>query len=132
MANVGPRIAEARNRLGLSQIALAERLGVTSGAVSQWESGTSIPETKRLMEIAAALNVTSDWLLSEYDLEFPSARLSVSSLGTSAIPDPPDIARMVIKLRTLPKEERAAMETLIDLFLAKRGGGSSERKSRRA
>ena len=34
---------EARERLGISQQELARRLGVTKGAISQWENGISAP-----------------------------------------------------------------------------------------
>ena len=35
-------IREGRDRLGMSQEALAERLGVSRQAVSKWEMGTSV------------------------------------------------------------------------------------------
>ncbi len=38
---VGKRIGQSRRKLGISQTALAERLGVTSQAVSKWERGVS-------------------------------------------------------------------------------------------
>ncbi len=37
----GKRISVLRKRLGLSQAELAEMLGVTSQAVSKWETGVS-------------------------------------------------------------------------------------------
>ena len=37
----GKRIARLRRGLGLSQMDLAERLGVTPQAVSKWENGVS-------------------------------------------------------------------------------------------
>lgn len=37
----GKRIAALRRKAGLSQMDLAEKLGVTSQAVSKWECGVS-------------------------------------------------------------------------------------------
>ena len=37
----GKRISAYRRKLGLSQTALAEKLNVTSQAVSKWETGVS-------------------------------------------------------------------------------------------
>jgi transcriptional regulator with XRE-family HTH domain len=61
---VGARIRKARDAQGLSQEQLAERLGVTKGLVSQYETGlTSVP-SKRFSQLAEVLGVSSDWLLT--------------------------------------------------------------------
>ena len=52
-----------RVKHGMSQIELAETLGVTQGAVSQWETGQSIPRGATLLRLAEALNCTVDELL---------------------------------------------------------------------
>ncbi len=41
---LGRRIAAHRRELGLTQDALAERLGVTAQAVSKWENDQSCPD----------------------------------------------------------------------------------------
>ena len=43
-ALIGERIAMLRKKAGLSQSALAEKLGVSTQAVSKWETGGSLPE----------------------------------------------------------------------------------------
>ena len=56
-------IREGRDRLGMSQEALAERLGVSRQAVSKWEMGTSVPspENRRaLSEIPSAAVEAAD------------------------------------------------------------------------
>ena len=40
--SVGSFIAELRKEKGLTQAELAERVGVTGGAVSKWERGLSL------------------------------------------------------------------------------------------
>ena len=55
--DMGKAIREGRERLGMSQEALAERLSVSRQAVSKWEMGTSVPspENRRaLSEILGA------------------------------------------------------------------------------
>ena len=42
--HMGPRIARYRKELGLTQEALAQRLGVTNQAVSKWEGDVCCPD----------------------------------------------------------------------------------------
>ncbi len=58
-----------RKKAGLSQDALAEKLGVSRQAVSKWETAESVPETGKLLALASALGVTVDTLLSEDEPE---------------------------------------------------------------
>lgn len=54
-----------RKAVGLNQTALAEAIGVTPGAVSQWESGLTNPTLETLVKIATVLHCTVDDLLTE-------------------------------------------------------------------
>jgi transcriptional regulator with XRE-family HTH domain len=69
---VGERIKLARQKNGLTQKALAKKLGVTSGAVGQWEIGGA-PATERLVMVADCLGVSLDWLLGRLPADKPSA-----------------------------------------------------------
>ncbi len=68
------KILYCRKRAGLSQEALAERLGVSRQAVSKWETGEALPETNKLAALAERLGVSVDWLLSEDEPEEPQAQ----------------------------------------------------------
>lgn len=63
------KILYCRKKAGLSQEALAEKLGVSRQAVSKWETGEAVPELPKLLLLAAAFGVTTDWLLSESEPE---------------------------------------------------------------
>ena len=54
-----------RKKSGLSQEQLAEQLNVSRQAISKWESGTSIPESDKLIAISQYFNVTLDHLMKE-------------------------------------------------------------------
>lgn len=66
------KIYYCRKKSGLSQDALAEKLGISRQAISKWETGESVPETGKLVALASALGVTVDWLLSEDEPEAES------------------------------------------------------------
>ncbi|MBQ7827287.1 MAG: helix-turn-helix transcriptional regulator [Clostridia bacterium] len=61
--NIGTRIAELRNAKNITQLELAEKLGVTDRAVSKWETGGSYPDIILLPQIADIFGVSVDYLL---------------------------------------------------------------------
>lgn len=60
---IADRIKYAREKNNLTQTELAKKMSVTRSSVNAWEMGITIPSTERLAELAAVLNVSSDFLL---------------------------------------------------------------------
>ena len=58
------QLRRRRVELGLTQIELAEKLGVTNVTVSRWESGTFRVSATRLREIAEALETHPELLIA--------------------------------------------------------------------
>ena len=54
----GNYICELREKKGLSQSQLGEKLGVTNKAVSRWENGGAYPSTELMLPLAKELGVT--------------------------------------------------------------------------
>lgn len=63
--NLGEKIYQLRKEKGLSQEALAERLGTTRQAVSKWENSQGFPETEKLLHLSNLFGVSVDFLLKE-------------------------------------------------------------------
>lgn len=61
--NLADQIKKHRHKTGLSQRELATRLGVTAGAVGQWELGLKAPSVQRLAKLSNALSVSLEVLL---------------------------------------------------------------------
>lgn len=61
----GKRMAALRRKIKLSQVELAEKLGVTSQAVSKWERGTALPDIELLLELSHLYNVSANELLED-------------------------------------------------------------------
>lgn len=61
--NIHERIIKSRNQAGLTQSQLAIYAGLKQSQISQYESGSRSPSSKSLLQIAAALNVSPDYLL---------------------------------------------------------------------
>lgn len=60
-------IKKLRLAANLSQVSLANKSGVTQGALSQWERGESFPASDKLPKLAKALNCTIDDLYEKED-----------------------------------------------------------------
>lgn len=61
---IGRRIAQSRKEAGYrSQKAFAAALGVSPGAVAQWESHHKSPSRQNITEIAKRCGVTAEYLL---------------------------------------------------------------------
>lgn len=60
--NLGMKIRELRHRDGRTQEMLADALGITSQAVSRWESGGSYPDMEMIPSIANYFGITIDEL----------------------------------------------------------------------
>ena len=57
------QIRELRNIRGISQIQLANKLGVTKQSVSNWENDNILPSIEMLVKIANFFEVSTNYLL---------------------------------------------------------------------
>ena len=60
---IGKFIAERRKMQGLTQLQLAEQLGITDRAVSKWETGRAMPDCSIMLPLCDALGITVNDLL---------------------------------------------------------------------
>lgn len=63
--DTGKKISLCRKEAGLSQEALADKLGISRQAVSRWETGEALPDTVKIVQLARLFNVSCDYLLME-------------------------------------------------------------------
>lgn len=59
------KIVMLRKKNGWSQEDLAEKLDISRQSVSKWESGTSIPDLERIVNMSQLFGVTTDYLLKD-------------------------------------------------------------------
>lgn len=58
MQKTGQLIADTRKELGLTQVQLAEAIGVTYKAISRWETGRGFPDAAYLQPLSQALDLS--------------------------------------------------------------------------
>ena len=61
----GEKLQGLRQKAGMSQDALAEKLNVSRQAVSRWERDETMPETEKVIALADLFGVTTDYLLRQ-------------------------------------------------------------------
>ena len=60
---IGKFIAERRKNANMTQMQLAEKLGITDRAVSKWETGKAMPDSSIMVELCDILGITVNDLL---------------------------------------------------------------------
>ena len=90
--SINARVKQARKAAGISQSKLAQVIGITRSACSQWESpqGTT-PRRERLEQLAYLLGVSYEWLATGRKTKDEKSALNVredtSSYRTAMAPD---------------------------------------------
>ncbi len=65
--NIADRIRYLRDKMGMTQTDLANRLGISRNAVNAWEMSTSTPTLDNVVEMSRIFHVSTDYLLSLSD-----------------------------------------------------------------
>lgn len=60
---MGMIIAEKRKELGMTQLQLADKMGVTDKAVSKWERNLAYPDVESIPKLAEILGISVDTLM---------------------------------------------------------------------
>ena len=106
------KLRQLRRAKGLSQEALAEKLGLSRQAVAKWESGASRPSTENLLALAGIFGVSLDELALPREEEAPDVKANLAiicqagclSACADLITGPdggPDYAALLFKLALL-------------------------------
>ncbi|MBQ8280115.1 MAG: helix-turn-helix domain-containing protein [Roseburia sp.] len=66
---VASTIKTARTRMNMTQMNLADEMGVSYQAVSNWERGNSMPDISKIPELCKILNISFEELVGERTIE---------------------------------------------------------------
>ncbi|MBC8409689.1 MAG: helix-turn-helix domain-containing protein [Rhodobacteraceae bacterium] len=119
-ATFGDRIYAAREAVGLSQSALAIRLGVQLKTVKKWEEDITEPRANKLQMISGLLNISIAWLLIGEGIgpQDPESTMPISA----------DLNEILVELRHTKSELLRLTKHLdvVDKKLRKLGNKPSE------
>ena len=68
LVKIGKYIASKRKALGLTQVQLAEKLGMSNKSVSKWERGVCLPDVSVYMELCEILGISLNEFIAGEDL----------------------------------------------------------------
>ena len=94
---IADRIKHLREVNGMTQSALAKKLGITRSSVNAWEMGISVPSTQYIIELSRIFCVSTDYLLGVDK----SSTIDVSGLSESDVQLP---YRIITHLRQLHRK----------------------------
>ena len=101
-ATFGDRLAAAREAQGITQEALARRLGVELASLEGWENDLRKPRANRLSMLSGILDVSMSWLLTgEGQGVDPDASVAA-----------PEMSEMLNELRVLRAEMQRSAERM--------------------
>ena len=110
---LGEKIRTLRKKAGLSQEALAEKLGVSRQAVSKWENDNGMPETEKLIAMAKLFDTSLDDLIGE-EKSAPTSPAAEDSTQTRVDPTAVtlDVARSFLDYQS-HRLQRVALAALL-------------------
>lgn len=116
---VGARIALRRAALGLSQTALASRLGISFQQVQKYESGVNRVSASRLHQIATALAlpVAQFFPQTPFETAAPGNGGSVALMGMTASPEGRFIANRFASIES--RDARRALAVIVEALAAR-------------
>ena len=117
------KIIDERKKRGWSQEELADQLDVSRQSVSKWESGQSLPDLQRIVELSRIFGVSTDYLLKNEE-ERPGSSLLPHPYISDAAPADDKSARIVSLEQAeafLELNRREAPKVAIGVFLCLTG-----------
>lgn len=81
--SLGTSLAEARRNAGLTQEAVAEKLGVSRQTISKWETDETLPDIRQSKRLADLYQMTLDALV-DFDIEAREITDMISRISEEA------------------------------------------------
>jgi len=115
------RIRLARHNARLSQQELSERIGVTRGAVANWESDSEItPTVEHMIQLALLTGVNFEWLATGRDARNDDQMASQPIVAPEEFARDSDERCLLQLFREAPKQQRSLILDVVEVHARKR------------
>lgn len=103
------RIKQLREKAGLSQKALAERIGVSQQSINKYENHNIEPDIETLIRIADTFDTSVDYLIGHSALDHRIETIRACDLNA-------DEFTLLERYRALDKRQRQGVQALLEAF----------------
>ena len=110
---IGKFIATRRKEKNLTQLQLADHLGITDRAVSKWETGRSLPDSSVMLQLCDALGITVNDLLNGEVVTMENYKKQTEEILIEMVKEKEERDRMLLTAELI-----AGILSLIPLILA--------------
>ena len=113
--SIGSRIKERRTELHITQEQLADRIGVTKGAIANYENEVSTPKIGLMYRLLDVLDCDANYLHQD--------NMKSSTFDSCSTPE--EFNKLIRKYRALDERGRAIVETILETeykYCAENGG----------
>jgi transcriptional regulator with XRE-family HTH domain len=107
MKELGERIVAIRNRKGITQVQLADKLGLTQSVIPRMESGEQRIHGEMIVQLAVIFDVSTDEILGH------------QRKNAATVEIPKRWIKRIQRIDALSTREQDALALIIDAFLAK-------------
>ena len=98
---IGKFIAECRKKNNLTQVQLADELGITDKAISKWERGIAMPDSSLMLELCAILKISVNELLSGEVIKMEDSRKETENKLIELVKEKENADKLLLKLEIL-------------------------------
>lgn len=102
--SIGSRIKERRTELHITQEQLADRIGVTKGAIANYENEVSTPKISLMYKLLDALDCDANYLHQD--------NMKESTFDSCSTPE--EFNKLIRKYRALDERGKTLIESLLD------------------
>jgi len=114
-SKVANNIKRARTKMNMTQMNLADEMGVSYQAVSNWERGNSMPDISRLQELCNILNISFEELVGEKSQQTEVVERIMSKEETEVTLDEITQVAPLIKPDMIEKKAKKTIESNIEI-----------------